>query len=113
VNFVARWYGERTSQGVIGMRSDPAHQRESGGTIVSLPTIGYRHVNARIDIDGVAEAELQGCNGDPDQADNWDTLGSLSASGSIASNTPYRFHRVNVPAFTSGTVRADVEAVSD
>jgi hypothetical protein len=95
--------GTATATGVVTMNPDQDFTRGKRSWSAWLGVTGYKHIALQVEgLDGAIE--LQGNNGDPEEASEWYTIAQLTTDGrTVVSDDPIAFVRVNVTTLTSGT----------
>lgn len=101
--FFEKYRGTAEATGVVRMFPDPNFNTAHTGFGSWIGVMGVRHMALQVvDLDGAVE--LQGNNGDPNEAGEWYTIEELTEDGRIIVNDdPVNFIRVNVTTLTSGT----------
>lgn len=96
--------GSATATGVVPMVSEADYSGGKRAFTAWLGTDGYDRFTL-VTSAGVGTTALEGCNGDPDVAAEWYSLGTITDDGELAVvDQAVRFIRVNVTAYTSGTL---------
>jgi hypothetical protein len=106
------WHGEASAVGVVTMGPPVDFTRDREYDVKHLTLGAFPRKNTRARITGAATLAVQGCNGDPADENNWQTVAELTATGTVFTDEPWAHWRYNVTALTSGQVIIDLEAVN-
>lgn len=109
VSMVRRFTGSSTSTGSITLKQHPVgFFADEGNT--SVYVADTPRTTWDIQIGGAATVSIQGNEGDPSVAGDWYDISTVSASGVVKDDRHVTFTRVNVDAYTSGTIAVRLAA---
>ena len=104
MKYFRRYRGESTAAGMVTMFAEPDFSMGEEKFTAWLGTMGVKRFDLQVDT-LTGTVLLEGCNGRPDVAGEWYTLGTLSGDGKIELvDIAADFIRVNKSIHTSGTV---------
>lgn len=109
VSMVRRFTGNRSSTGSVVLTQHPVgFYTDAGSTSVYVADTPLTTWD--IQISGAATVTIQGNEGDPDTAGDWYDISTVTASGVVKDDRHTTFTRVQVDAYTSGSINVRLAA---
>lgn len=106
---VRKMGGTRNSTGLITLKQDPVgffvDQGSTSVYVADTPLTTWD-----IQLTGTATVSVQGNEGNPTVAADWYDISTINSSGVVKDSRHTTFTRVNVDAYTSGTVTVRLSA---